>query len=139
MTKEQTLLDSARQLADSVETWADLSNSLFDPESGLVAKAYPTRSEREQFLKTKEYAAIRGLIEAAREHTGLVAGAAPMKSGKFVVRVPKTLHASLEAEAKDEGVSLNQLVVTKLALHISRLVEKHGVTSRGRKPKRQSG
>jgi predicted HicB family RNase H-like nuclease len=28
------------------------------------------------------------------------------------------LHAALEAEAKEEGVSLNQLVVTKLAMRM---------------------
>ncbi len=39
-------------------------------------------------------------------------------SGKFNVRVPKSLHASLASEAEAEGVSLNQLVVTKLALHL---------------------
>lgn len=36
-------------------------------------------------------------------------------SGKFVVRLPKTLHQSLAIEAKKEGVSLNQLAVYKLA------------------------
>jgi hypothetical protein len=35
--------------------------------------------------------------------------------------LPNTLHAALEAEAEDEGVSLNQLVVTKLAVQMSRL------------------
>ena len=122
MSKEQSLLDSAREVATTAETWADLSNALFDPEVGIVAKAFPTRKEREQFLKSKEYAAIRQLIDEARQRTGLVEGATPSKSGKFVVRLPKSLHAALEAEAKNEGVSLNQLVVTKLAVPMSRLV-----------------
>jgi predicted HicB family RNase H-like nuclease len=39
-------------------------------------------------------------------------------SGKFNVRVPKSLHAALAIEAEAEGVSLNQLVVAKLALHL---------------------
>jgi predicted RNase H-like HicB family nuclease len=37
-------------------------------------------------------------------------------SGKFNVRVPKSLHARLAMEAKREGVSLNQLAVHKLSL-----------------------
>jgi predicted HicB family RNase H-like nuclease len=122
MTKEQSILDSARELATTAETWADLSNALFDPETGIVAKAFATRTEREQFLKSKEYAVIRQLIDEARQRTGFVSGATPSKSGKFVVRLPKSLHAALEAEAKHEGVSLNQLVVTKLAVPMSRLV-----------------
>ena len=49
----------------SRRTWADLSTALFDLEEGLVAKAYRTRAEREQFLKSKEYTAIRHLLDAA--------------------------------------------------------------------------
>lgn len=36
-------------------------------------------------------------------------------SGKFVVRVPKSLHQRLAIEAEQEGVSLNQLALYKLA------------------------
>lgn len=37
-------------------------------------------------------------------------------SGKFVVRLPKSLHQRLVMEAEKEGVSLNQLALYKLAL-----------------------
>lgn len=37
-------------------------------------------------------------------------------SGKFNVRLPKTLHQRLTIEANKEGVSLNTLVLYKLAL-----------------------
>ena len=119
--KSVKILKSARDVASSVESWADLSNALFDPVNGLVTKAYPTREEREAFLKTKEYGAIRKLLESAIHETGVVNGATPKKSGKFVVRLPKSLHAALEREAATEGVSLNQLVVTKLAVQMSQL------------------
>jgi predicted RNase H-like HicB family nuclease len=36
-------------------------------------------------------------------------------SGKFIVRVPKTLHAHLVIEAEKEGVSLNQYALYKLS------------------------
>ena len=36
-------------------------------------------------------------------------------SGKFVVRIPKSLHQRLVSEADREGVSLNQLALLKLA------------------------
>ena len=38
-----------------------------------------------------------------------------LPSGRFVTRLPKTLHARLARQAKREGVSLNQLVVYHLA------------------------
>lgn len=123
MNKGQEILSKAEQLAASCDTWADLSNALFDPAQGLIAQAYPTRAQREEFVKTREYKAIRGLVATAVERTGLVEGATPHKSGRFVVRLPKTLHAALEREAAAEGVSLNQLVVVKLSVGLGKLTE----------------
>jgi len=37
-------------------------------------------------------------------------------SGKFVVRLPKTLHRRLSIEAEKEGVSLNQYTLYKLSM-----------------------
>jgi predicted HicB family RNase H-like nuclease len=120
-TKRQTLLESARTIASTSPTWADLSNALFDQENGLVASAFPTRRERERFVRSAEYKAIQDLIRSAQERTELIEGATPKKSGRFVVRLPRSLHVALDAEAKAEGVSLNQLVVTKLAIPLSEL------------------
>ena len=36
-------------------------------------------------------------------------------SGKFIVRIPKSLHYRLALEAKQEGVSLNQYALYKLS------------------------
>jgi predicted RNase H-like HicB family nuclease len=44
-----------------------------------------------------------------------VPGNEPSMSGKFVQRVPKSLHAKLSVLAKQEGVSLNTLVLTFIA------------------------
>ncbi|MDR2571985.1 MAG: type II toxin-antitoxin system HicB family antitoxin [Oscillospiraceae bacterium] len=63
------------------------------------------------------YEAIEGWIE-----TKIEAGLSiplPMDtekySGKFVVRIPKSLHAKLAIEAEQEGISLNQYALYKLA------------------------
>ncbi len=122
-TSDADVKSAAAQYASTGPNWADLSNFLFDPEEGLLIRAYPTRGEREAFMKTEEYKAIRGLLQNAIRQSGLVAGAEPQKSGKFVVRLPKTLHLALEREAEQEGVSLNQLVVTKLAVQLSQMVK----------------
>ncbi len=116
--REKDILRSSVDVAANSATWADLSNALFDPVDGLITKAYPTREERAVFLRTDEYRKIRQLISDAMDRTGLVEGATPKKSGKFVVRLPKSLHAALDREATEEGVSLNQLVVTKLAVQL---------------------
>ena len=36
-------------------------------------------------------------------------------SGKFIIRIPKSLHYKLSIEAKREGISLNQYVLYKLS------------------------
>jgi hypothetical protein len=122
MTGRSDLVESAREVAASAESWADVSNALFNPVDGLVARAYPTRKERAAFVETPEYRAIRKLVNDAMDRSGLGEGAAPKKSGKFVARLPRSLHAALEKEAAREGVSLNQLVVAKLAVQLSDLV-----------------
>lgn len=43
-------------------------------------------------------------------------------SGQFVTRVPKMLHAQLALEARENGVSLNALVNTKLAVPLGYFV-----------------
>jgi len=121
MTPTDELLNEAEQAARDAETWADLSNFLFNPVDGLVAKAYPTREAREAFVKTNDYKKIRQLVSDTMLRHGLVEGATPRKSGRFVVRIPQSLHAALEREAVAEGVSLNQLVVAKLAVGLGRL------------------
>lgn len=36
-------------------------------------------------------------------------------SGRFALRMPKELHCELEREAREQGVSLNQWILYKLA------------------------
>jgi hypothetical protein len=77
VNKAAELVKEAKKLAAEAGTWADLSNALFDPVDGLLAKAYPTRKERAAFVQSREYEEIRSLIDAAIARTGLVEGATP--------------------------------------------------------------
>jgi hypothetical protein len=83
-TKEQELLDSARRIALTAPTWSDLSNALFNQADGILAMAYPTREERERFIRSPEYKAIQELIDAARERSGWVEGATPTQREESV-------------------------------------------------------
>jgi HicB family len=121
MTTPQSLLREARRLAGTTQSWADLSNALFSPVDGLLTSAYRSREARRRFMQTPEYAQIQRLLADAINKFGLVEGATPKKSGRFVVRLPRSLHAALEREADREGVSLNQLVVAKLAAQLNTL------------------
>ena len=119
MTVNDRILGEAKRLAEQFETWADLSNALFDPLTGLIIRTFPDRRERNAFRKTGAYQALHDLVQEKMSQTGLVEGAEPQKSGRFVVRLPRSMHAALEREAAEEGTSLNQLVLAKLAVQLS--------------------
>jgi antitoxin HicB len=61
--------------------------------------------------------ALKATIAALREagHPIQVPTATPTASGKFVARVPESVHAKLSSQARAEGVSLNTLVVSLLS------------------------
>ena len=66
--------------------------------------------------------AIAAWLQAARAAKRTIpkaSVAAPVSgySGKFLVRVPRSLHARLAREAEQQGVSLNQWAASKLAQH----------------------
>ncbi len=115
-TRSQELLTRASELAQAPGmTWVDANNAIYGPD-GPFARLFPNDKDRVAFSKTKESRQVDRLIDSLPEPP-----AGPQRheySGKFNVRVPKSLHAALASEAEAEGVSLNQLVVAKLALHL---------------------
>ena len=121
MDKINYILSKAKNLAKQTKTWADLSNALFDPFDGEIVKTFTTEDERSKFKKSNAYQQLQILVQNKMKETGLVSGATPKKSGRFVVRLPISLHEALEKEAVHEGTSLNQLVITKLAVQLDNL------------------
>ena len=115
-TRSQELLTRASELAQAPGmTWVDANNAIYGP-GGPFARLFPNDRDRVAFSKTKESRQVDLLIDSLPEPP-----AGPQRheySGKFNVRVPKSLHAALATEAESEGVSLNQLVVAKLALRL---------------------
>jgi len=116
-SRAQELLARARELAQrsSGLTWVEANNAIYGP-GGPFARLFPTAKERTAFAKTKLSKQIDRLIDELPEPP--VGPQRREYSGKFNVRVPKSLHAALVGEAEAEGVSLNQLVLAKLALHL---------------------
>ena len=101
-----------------VTHWEPLHNEIFGT-GGQAGLLFPTRAERESFARTTESKEIRSLIYGLPSEP-------EQYSGKFMVRVPKSIHASLQRECEREGVSMNQLVVAKLALNLNQTVNTHG-------------
>lgn len=75
--------------------------------------------------------ALKATIAALKEKKLPIPGpnSGGVASGKFVARVPKTVHAQLATRARAEGVSLNTLVLTFIAQGLGGATAKHRAKS----------
>jgi hypothetical protein len=118
VAKARQVLAFAEQRARQAADWVELSNALFGL-GGQATLAFATESERTAFCKTEEYKRLLALLDGlpappVKEIVELTASA----NGAISVRLPRSVHAALLAEAKAEGVSLNQLCVSKLVAQL---------------------
>jgi hypothetical protein len=106
----------ARRLKDEGKNWLEAHNALFGI-GGKCGTLFPTRSDRTAFGKTPEYEQISQLLNSfANPPPGGAVQPLETASGNLHVRLPRSLHAALRAEAEAENISLNQLIVAKLSL-----------------------
>lgn len=122
VAKAREVLAFAQQRADKAADWIELSNSLFGM-GGKATELFPTESERTAFCRTAEYKQILALMDTlphppVKGFVDMIASA----NGAISVRLPRSVHAALLAEAKAEGVSLNQLCVAKLIAQLRAVV-----------------
>ena len=96
-------------------TFPDLPGCMSDGET----EAQAVRNGRDAFLAVASALQDMGREMPAPSFSPDDA-TAPGVSGKFVARVPKSIHAKLSARAKAEGVSLNTLVLAFLAEGLGR-------------------
>jgi len=82
---------------------------------GLVRKLFASPEDLAAFEKTPEYSEIQQMLARLRERGALAEGKEPTRV--ITVRLPKSLHESLRAEAHDRKTSMNQLCISKL-LHV---------------------
>lgn len=64
--------------------------------------------------------AVSAWIKAVQEAGREVPKPGEMPSGKFIARVPRSVHARLVARARQEGVSMNALISSFLAESLGR-------------------
>jgi len=128
-TKSRTLAARARQVLQFAEQrareatdWVELHNALFGI-GGKVTELFTTEAERTAFVQTEEAKQIFALFDtlpapAVKDFGELLATA----NGAISVRLPRSVHAALLAEAKAEGVSLNQLCLSKLVAQLRAVI-----------------
>ena len=80
-----------------------------------TTEADAIESGRDAFLCWVSAAADMGDAIPVPKFRTVSAATMPEPSGKFVQRVPRSIHAQLAVRAKQEGVSLNSLVLAFIA------------------------
>jgi hypothetical protein len=120
--KAQRLLEFAERRAKQTSDWLELHFAIYGV-GGKANELFTTQSERTAFARTPQYKRLLELMDSlprpASKGLGELVSTA---NGAISVRLPRSVHAALLAEAQAEGVSLNQLCVSKLVAQLRALV-----------------
>jgi predicted HicB family RNase H-like nuclease len=80
---------------------------------GIVRQMFSSQQELEAFEQTEEFSQIQQQVAKLREQSKHQ-GESNEPTRVITVRLPKSLHESLRAEAHDKHTSMNQLCISKL-------------------------
>lgn len=110
--KNQEVLNVAQDLYTQDPDWVMFFREILGIE-GAVRKAFPGPIDLAEFERTQEYAQIQGMLARLRER-GRGKPSQPEPTRVITVRLPKSLHDSLRAEAHERRTSMNRLCIAKL-------------------------
>jgi predicted HicB family RNase H-like nuclease len=113
MEKLQAIQQRAVELFEKEGTdWATFFREVLGV-NGIVHRTYPTPESLAEFEKSAQYQEIQQMLSKLREKNSAV----PMSDEPtrvITVRLPKSLHEALRAEAHNRQTSMNQLCISKL-------------------------
>lgn len=109
--RKQTAQRIAAEMYNHTPDWITFFREVMGVE-GLVRRLFPTAEELAEFEKSAEYAEIQQMLVRLRERVNQADGREPTRV--ITVRLPKSLHESLRAEAHERKTSMNQLCIAKL-------------------------
>ena len=113
---------SVEQRREAVRTALAMSHEITDWEvffreimsmDGLIHRLFPTQTERRQFETTAEYVEIQHIMAEMRGRRKRRQQQRE-KTRMITVRLPESLHASLQQEADEMSTSMNKLCISKL-------------------------
>ena len=81
---------------------------------GIVRQVHSTPEALTHFEQTPEYQKIQQMLAKLRENDSDLPGGPREPTRVITVRLPKSLHESLRAEAHDRRTSMNKLCISKL-------------------------
>lgn len=111
-SKAQEVIRIAQQIYDQDPDWVTFFREVLGL-GGVMRRAYPETHELNMFERTREYAQLQGMLARLRERgRGKPNRQEPLRV--ITVRMPKSLHDSLRAEAHERRTSMNKLCIAKL-------------------------
>lgn len=81
---------------------------------GIIRQVYQDPAALNHFESTDEYQQIQQMLAKLREREGEGPGGPKEPTRVITVRLPKSLHESLRAEAHERHTSMNKLCISKL-------------------------
>jgi len=112
MEKLQAIQQRAVELFEKDTDWATFFREVLGV-NGIVHRTYPTPEALAEFEKTPQYQEIQGMLSKLREKNAAVP-VSDEPTRVITVRLPKSLHEALRAEAHTRQTSMNQLCISKL-------------------------
>jgi predicted HicB family RNase H-like nuclease len=110
--KAQEVLRIAQQIYDQDPDWVTFFREVLGL-GGVMRRAYPETADLNHFERTREYGQLQGMLSRLRERgRGKPNRQEPLRV--ITVRMPKSLHDSLRAEAHERRTSMNKLCIAKL-------------------------
>jgi predicted HicB family RNase H-like nuclease len=114
--RSQNALRTATEKYRQASDWVAFFREVLGVE-GLLRKMFSTQEELEAFERSPEYTQIQQMLAKLRERNDeLSEEIEPTRV--ITVRLPKSVHESLKAEAHHRQTSMNKLCISKLLMFI---------------------
>jgi len=110
--KREELYRTAYHLFCQKPDWATFFREILGLH-GLIRRCYRSADALAEFERTETYQQIQQLLKSLRERR--LPGPETVEPTRVItVRVPKSLHEALRAEAHEHRTSMNKLCISKL-------------------------
>jgi predicted HicB family RNase H-like nuclease len=109
--KYQEVLSVAEDLCRQDTDWVTFYREVLGID-GIVHKAFPEQERLAHFESSEQFAEILRMVTKLREKRLANADTEPTRV--ITVRLPKSLHESLQTEAGQKRTSMNKLCISKL-------------------------
>ncbi len=111
-TKRQECLRIAKQMFSQSPDWVTFFREILGIE-GVARRLFKTQEDYLAFEQSNEFADIQTMVSKLRTRNAAT-GDGQEPTRVITVRLPKSLHEALRAEAHDHKTSMNKLCIAKL-------------------------